>query len=387
MRYPLAEHTIGQDDLQDLIEWLKTDPWLTQGPLVREFEHIWGKWLGTRWATFVNSGSSANLLMYYAMQLSGRLRNTKVIVPSVSWSTTVSPAIQLGFQPIMCEADWTTFGLDLGHLRELLIDHEPGAVVVVHVLGVPSDMDPLLELKGKHGFALMEDACAATGSKVEERLVGTFGDISTFSFFYGHHLSTIEGGMVCTEDEELHDILLNIRSHGWPKDLAPEKEGKRALDHNVTEFNRRFTFYHPGFNVRSTDLNARIGLTQMRKLDHVIKQRVENHLLYQSRFADTTFHYQRNDRATICSIAFGLLARSPEHRREIAKILDAKGVETRPIGGGNMSRQPFWTSRYGANEFPTADRIHTTGFQLPNHHRLGPEDVQYICDAVLSVGE
>ena len=385
--YRLAEQTIDESDLEDLIAWLKTNPWLTQGPQVRAFEVAWARWMGVKYAVFVNSGSSANLLAYYALLVSGRLRNRKVVVPAVSWSTTVAPAIQLGFEPLMCEAEAQSFGLDANHLENLLRAHDPAVVVVVHVLGVPCDMKALTDLRSQYGFALVEDACSATGSRFQGRRVGTFGDMSTFSFFYGHHLSTIEGGMVCTDDEALYDILLQVRSHGWPKDLSSTKEAAQARVYEVGDFNRRFTFYYPGFNVRSTDLNARIGLTQLRKIERVVERRVENHATYQSKLRGTAFHYQQSDCATICSISFAALACSAEHRDSIARALDAHRIETRPVGGGNMSRQPFWAERYGATVFPVADRIHSTGFQLPNHPQLDAEDITRICEIVLSVKE
>lgn len=383
-QYLLAERTIPEEDIDELIAWLKTDPWLTQGQLVRSFEEQWAKWLGCQFATYVNSGSSANLLMYYAFLLSGHLRNRKVIVPAVSWATSVAPAIQLGFEPLLCEADRDTFGVDLVHLEKLLTEHDPAAVLIVHVLGVPNQMEPLLALKRRYDFVLMEDACAGTGSLYDGRKVGTFGDISSFSFFYGHHMSTIEGGMVCTGSEEIHDILVEIRSHGWPKDLAPEKEEKLARSRAVLEFNRPFTFYHPGFNVRSTDLNAHIGLSQMKRLDQVVRRRMENHRVYQSRLSEAPrIRCQRNDRAEISSISFCALASSEQHRDRIAARLREKRIETRPLGGGNMSRQPFWTDRYGVIELPFADQIHNACFQLPNHPRLSVDDVHFICDTVL----
>lgn len=385
-QYRLAEQTIDEDDLQDLIEWLKTNPWLTQGELVNKLERQWAEWLGVKYATFVNSGSSANLLMYDCLLLSEKLPNKKIVLPAVSWSTSVAPAIQLGFEPILCEADWNTFGLDLDCLERLLKSHEPGAVLIVHTLGVPNDMEPLLALKDRYRFILMEDACAAIGSRYDNQLVGTFGDVSTFSLYYGHHLSTIEGGMICTHDESLHDILVQIRSHGWAKDLDAAKAEKRARENNIFAFNRPFTFYYPGFNLRSTDLNARIGLSQMKKIDFVVKRRIENHHIYQSRFQSVTdFHCQRNDRAGICSIAFAALARSQAHRERIAQVLRENRIETRPLGGGNMSRQPFWANWYENTAFPVADRIHETAFQLPNHPQLSPEDIHFICDTVLSV--
>ena len=386
MQYRLAEATIDRGDRESLIAWLQTDPWLTQGPLVAEFERRWADWVGTRHATFVNSGSSANLLMYYALLVSGRLRNRKVIVPAVSWATTVAPAIQLGFEPIMCEADKATFGLDPTHLEQLLRVHDPAVVMLVHVLGVPGDVTSIADLRQRYDFLLLEDACAATGSRYDGRRVGTFGALSSFSFYYGHHLSTIEGGMVCTDDEALHDILVELRSHGWAKDLDPEKEAAAARRYNVLDFNRTFTFYTPGFNVRSTDLNAHLGLSQLAKADAVVERRITNHRAYQTRFREAEgFVVQRNERATIASISFAALAASESHRTAIARVLRDAGIETRPLGGGNMSRQPYWADRYPTTPLPMADRIHTTSFQLPNHAQLDEADVHRICDTVLAV--
>jgi len=315
-----------------------------------------------------------------------RRASVRVVVPAVSWATTVAPALQLGFEPIMCEADRDTFGLDPAHLEALCKAHDPAAVILVHVLGVPVDLEPIMRLKERYGFLLMEDCCAATGSRYDGRPVGTFGDMSAFSFYFGHHLSTIEGGMVCTGDEALHDILLQIRSHGWPKNLSPEKEAMQARKHGVLEFNRRFTFYYPGFNVRSTDLNARIGLSQLARADRVVARRIENHAAYLSRFAGARgFTCQRNPRAAICSISFVALAASLEHRDRIGQALDAHGIETRPLGGGNMSRQPFWVERYGAQPFPVADEIHERSFMLPNHPGLAVDDIDRIADVVLAV--
>jgi CDP-6-deoxy-D-xylo-4-hexulose-3-dehydrase len=384
-RYALAERTIDEADLGELIDWLKTNPQLTQGPLVKQFESTWSAWLGRKHSVFVNSGSSANLIMYYALLLDGRLKNNKVIVPAAAWATTVAPAIQLGFEPIMCESDWQTFGLDLKHLEQLCEEHDPGAVIVVQTLGVPGNMDGLLALKAKYGFALMEDACPATGSTYKDLKVGSFGDMASFSFYFGHHLSTIEGGMVSTDDDRLYELLLHIRSHGWAKDLSPEKEAELADAHGALPFNRIFTFYYPGFNVRATDLQARIGLSQMRKADAVCARRVENQARYEQRFANSIFHVPHNPDGVTCSISFVALTASTEHRDRIAEVLRANNVETRPLGGGSMGRQPFWAERYGARAFPVADAIHTRSFMLPNNPDISLEDVDHIAELVLSI--
>lgn len=386
LRFQLATDTIDEDDIRDLVDWLQGNPWLTMGPLTRQFEQAWADWLGTRYAVYVNSGSSANLLMYDALALSGRLRNRKVIVPAVAWATTLAPAIQLGLEPILCDADERTFGLDLDHLETLCRRHEPAAVMMVHVLGVPHRMDELTALQHRHGFELMEDTCAATGSRFEGQKVGTFGALSTFSLYFGHHISTIEGGLVCTDDEQLRDILLQIRSHGWAKDLEPHKEQALVDRYGILDFNRRFAFYHPGYNVRPTDLGARIGLRQMQKIDRVVARRVENHRVYQARFAESDrFICQENPDAEISSISFAALATDEQHRDRVAQALAAAGVETRPLGGGSMGRQPFWTERHGTAPLPFADRIHTTSFHLPNNPEIGPADIEAICDVVLEV--
>jgi len=355
--YRLADQTIDADDLHDLVSWLGTNPWLTQGPLVRQLEREWSQWLGVRHSAFVNSGSSANLLMYYALLASKRLPNLKVVVPAVSWATTVAPAIQFGMEPIMCEADPRTFGLDPNHLEAILQRDRPGAVIAVHVLGVPADMAAIMSLKERFGFVLMEDCCAALGSCYDGRRVGTFGELATMSFFYGHHLSTIEGGMVSTSDDELHRIVLQVRSHGWAKDLDPAQEAALAQAHAPLEFNRPFTFYYPGFNVRSTDLNARIGLSQMRKIEAVVARRIENHRVYQARFAARPdFACQSNDRATICSISFAGLASSAEHRERVGQALRDARIETRPLGGGTCraNRTGGSASRFKTWPWPTA---------------------------------
>jgi CDP-6-deoxy-D-xylo-4-hexulose-3-dehydrase len=386
-RYLLAERTIDGTDLRDLITWLQGDPWLTQGALVRRFQEGWASWLGVKRAVYVNSGSSANLLAYAVLDVGRKLDNRKIIVPAVAWATTVAPAIQLGFEPIMCDAESETFGMDMEMLERLCTQHQPIAVVVVHVLGVPVQLERLMHLRRKYGFTLIEDACAATGSTYDGRRVGPFGDLATFSFFYGHHLSTIEGGMVCTSDEKLADLLMQLRAHGWGKDLPEEKEAELAENQAlISSFNRPFTFYHPGFNVRATDLQAHIGLSQLARVDHVVARRAENHLRYQTRFrGSSAFRCQENPRAIISSIAFCASASSGAHRDRVARALRAAGVETRPVGGGNMSRQPFWRDRFGAQAFPVGDLVHDRCFQLPNHPGLSLEDIDHICDTVLAV--
>lgn len=382
-RWCLAYDTIDRQDIDRLVEWLQTYPRLTKGPITIDFESRWSRWVNTSHSIFCNSGSSANLLMYYALLASGRLRNKKVIVPSVGWVTSIAPAIQFGFEPIMCEADPETFGLDLNHLEELLKQHQPQTVMLVQVLGVPHKMREIMALKERYGFVLLEDACAAIGASYEGRKVGSFGDMASFSFYFGHQMSTIEGGMVSTNDKVLADLLLMVRSHGWSKDLDQDTHRALVTQHLIDDFHSPFVFYEPGFNLRSTDLNAYIGIGQLDKLDWMTEQRRVNHARYLDRLS-SSFYVQRPPQGSqVASISVGLLADSRQQRQRIVQALAGRGIETRIFSAGNLGLHPFWTNRYGATSFPVADRIHHCGFFLPNHAALTPVDIATISQVVL----
>lgn len=383
IRYHLAEDTIDRKDVDQLIDWLRNYPRLTKGKVTVEFEERWSRWLGMKYSVFCNSGSSANLLMVYALLLSGRLKNKRVIVPSVGWVTSIAPAIQFGFEPVMCEADPDTYALDLNHLEGLLKQHDPGTVLLVQVLGIPHKMDAVLALKEKYGFFLLEDACAAIGASYRGRKVGTFGDMSSFSSYFGHQFSTIEGGLISTNDKPFYDLLLMCRSHGWSKDLDAESHQNYVKKYQIDDFHSPFVFYLPGFNLRSTDLQAFIGLGQIDKLDWIIRRRAENHTRYRQYFEGRLGFQKCDAGSTICSIHFGALAKDAEQRRKIVAALAENGVETRIFSAGNLGLHPFWYERYGKASFPMADRIHHCGFFLPNHPSLKPGDVDFISNVVL----
>jgi len=385
IKYHLAEDTIDNHDVDKLIGWLKTYPRLTKGKITLQFEEKWNRWLGSKYSVFCNSGSSANLLMYYALLQSGRLKNKKVIVPSVGWVTSIAPAIQFGFEPIMCEADPDTFGLDLNHLETLLEKHRPSTVVLVQVLGVPHKMKAIEKLKNKYGFILLEDACAAVGASGYGKKVGTFGDMASFSFYFGHQISTIEGGMVSTQDKVYYDLLLMLRSHGWSKDLDGPAHQSLVNRYRIDDFHSPFVFYQPGFNLRSTDLNAYIGLGQVDKLDWIVARRNENHARYKKHLGERFYIQTPEDpNAQIASISFGLVAKDVEERRAIITALDENGIETRVFSAGNLGLHPFWYERYGKASFPVADRIHHCGLFLPNNPSLKIEDVDFISEIVSS---
>jgi len=383
IRYPLAEDTIDRRDMDRLAEWIKTYPRLTKDKLTIEFEKKWSAWLGSKYSVFCNSGSSANLLMYYALLASKKLKNRKVIVPAVGWVTSIAPAIQFGFEPILCEADKDTFGLDLEHLETLCKKHKPSAVLLVQVLGVPHKMKELQALREKYGFFLMEDSCAAIGASYAGRKVGSFGDMGSFSFYFGHQMSTIEGGMVSTDDKELYDMLLMLRSHGWSKDLDRPTHDAMVREYGIDDFHSPFVFYQPGFNVRSTDLNAFIGLGQLEKLGWIISSRQRNHELYQKLLGGRFYTQKAEPGSVVCSISFGMLAKDTEERRRIVSALVENGIETRIFSAGNLGLHPFWYENYKKPAFKMADKIHHTGLFLPNNPSLQPDAVEKIAKVVL----
>jgi len=322
------------------------------------------------------------LLMIYAALMTGRIKNKKIVVPSVGWVTTIAPAIQFGLEPIMVGADPDTFGIDLDQLEDVCERERPDAVIFVQVLGVPHHKERLLQLKEKYGFCLLEDACAALGASYGDgSMVGTVGDMSTFSFYFGHQLSTIEGGMVNTDDKELYDALLMLRSHGWAKDLDQEAYNTLIRDHGVDDFHKPFTFFVPGFNLRSTDLQAFVGLRQVDKAIWVSQRRNENHVAY-AQFLEGYVDFQRWGDNVPVSISFGALADSNDHRREIVSRLVENGVETRIFSAGNLGLHPFWTDLYPRFDDEVINRIHTCGFFLPNYPELTIKEVVKICKIV-----
>jgi len=382
IKFPLAKETINNQDIDALCEWLKTYPRLTKDKLTWEVEEQWAEYIGTEHAVFNNSGSSANLLMIAAALQAGRIPNKKIVVPSVGWVTTISPAIQLGLHPIMVGADKDTFGIDLDQLEEVCERERPDAVIFVQVLGVPHYKERILQLKEKYGFILLEDACAALGAAYEDgSMVGTVGDMSSFSFYFGHQLSTIEGGMVNTGDKELYEMLLMLRSHGWAKDLSKESSDKLMTKYEIDDFHSPFTFFVPGYNLRSTDLQAFLGIRQVKKASWAAENRNRNHQLYAEKL-EGHVEFQKWGADCPVSISFGALATSTEHRKNIVTRLVENGVETRIFSAGNLGLHPFWADMYGEFHDEVSDRIHSCGFFLPNYPELTEQEINLICEIV-----
>lgn len=382
-KYPLVADTITAEDNITRAKWLMTNPRLTMGPLVKKYEDKWSAWVGRKYSRACSSGSSANLLMYAALLESGKLRNKKVIVPSAAWVTTVAPAIQLGFKPIMCESNYRNFSLDTEHLKYLLKHNDPATVIMVQVLGVPGDMDEIMSLKDKHGFFLLEDACAAMGSSYRGQKVGTFGDMSSVSTYFGHQFSTVEGGIVSTNNEEFDTLILMLRSHGWINGLKPEKRLEILRKYEIEDIGTGFVFPYAGYNFRLSDDHAFIGLRQLDRMDWLVERRSANHLLYQ-KLLKNHFGFQVFEKDTIsCSIHFCALAGSYVERNFIISFLEKNGIETRPFTSGNQGLQPYWFKKYGKFNGQIATKLYRCGFFLPNYPKLTQSDIEYICSVAI----
>jgi CDP-6-deoxy-D-xylo-4-hexulose-3-dehydrase len=379
MSIKLVKDTINFDDISNLIEWLKTNPRLTKGNLTVEFEKKWSEWLGVKYSVFVNSGSSANLAGIYSLILSERMRNKKIIVPAVSWVTTVTPAIQLGLDPIMCDCDEDNLGLNINHLKQIIKDENPSAIILVHVLGIPNHLDEIITLCKENDIHLIEDTCESIGSMYDNKKLGTFGDLSTFSFYFGHHMSTIEGGMISTDDEDLYHILLSIRSHGWDRDLPQKKQEKLREKYNINNFRALYTFYYPGFNLRATDLQAFIGLDQLKKLDMIVENRNKNFLRYKNEIKNPEWNIQEPKGSFVSNFSFPIITKNIS---KLVEELTNNNIECRPLICGSINEHPFWYERYGHSDLPKSKRVHEYGLYLPNNHEMTEEELNKVIKIV-----
>lgn len=375
----LVSDTIDKNDITNLVNWLSQDeiPRLTKGDITIEFEKKWSDKIGVDKTTFVNSGSSAILLALAGLKESGKLKNNKIIVPGLSWLTDVSSPIQLGMDVILCDCNLDDLSVDINHLKQLIEEENPSSLILVSVLGLVPNMLEIVSICKDNNIVLIEDVCESMGSKFEDKYLGTFGDVSVFSLYYGHHLSTIEGGLICTNDTELNDIIVSMRSHGWDRDWSKEKQKEYRERYNIDDFNSLYTFYYPGFNFRSTDLQAFIGVTQVDKLDNFSSNREKNFKLYNNNISINELNVKYNDKNFISNFAYPIVSKN---REDIVKRLTENNIEVRPLIAGSMARKPFWKGR--VDNLPNCDIINNNGFYIPNHQDLTEEDIIKICTIV-----
>jgi CDP-6-deoxy-D-xylo-4-hexulose-3-dehydrase len=378
----LVSDTIDKADVKSLVEWLDSPgmdiPQLTKGPITPIFENKFSDWLGTKHSVFVNSGSSAILAGLAALKYGNKLKNDKIIVPDLSWATDVSSPLLLGLNPILIDANEEDLSVDLDRLEWIFKSNNPAAFILVSVLGLVPDMDRIVELCETYDVLLIEDVCESMGSEYKGKKLGTFGIMSFFSMYYGHHISTIEGGMISTNYQEINELLLMTRSHGWDRDLNQNAKDVLRSVNKVDDFSAQFAFYIPGMNVRATDLQAVLGLRQVDKIDKFSKIRNRNFKLYQELLdeEDSLLDIKDREDCFISSFCYPIVSYD---RDAIVKRLRDNGVECRPLIAGSMTMSPMWRKfGTGHTNIPVSTRINQYGFYVPNHQGMDEEDVRNI---------
>lgn len=385
MNIRLVEDTITKDDIDSLIEWLQTYPRLTKGILTLEFEQQFAEWIGSKYAVFVNSGSSANLLMLYALRITDRLKNDKIVVPILSWATDLAPVLQLGMTPLLVDCNLENLAVDTNHLEKIFETEKPSAMLLVSALGLSPDMDTIVNLCQKHDVILLEDNCESQGALYNGKKLGRFGSMSSFSTYFGHIMSTIEGGIITTDDEELYTVLVQLRSHGWSRDLPEDKKRKLREEWNVDDFSELYTFYIPGFNMRSTDLQAYIGIKQLKKVDSMILQRNKNYRLFESYLKGKIWFPTEVKNSFTASFSIPIIMDTIEKKKKLIELFKKYGIECRPIISGSMGTQPFYKKIYGELILPHSSVIDQRGMYVPNHPNLSEQEIEFMCNIILQV--
>jgi len=380
--WPLMRHNIARADLDAVIEYLKqNDPKLTQSSQVQEFEKEWSEWLGVKHSVLVNSGSSANLLTLTALR--EHVGIGEIIVPTLTWVSDIASVIQCGYKPVFVDIDRRTLGMDNAAVIDK-ITPKCKAVFLTHVLGYNALGQSLLDALAARNIPLLEDVCESHGAQFRGKKLGTFGLMSNFSFYYAHHMSTIEGGMISTDDGELYQTLRMLRSHGMVREMT-SPELKQSYQADYPDLNPDFIFAFPAYNLRSTEINALIGRSQLKRLD------VNN----QVRSANLSLFLENLDAAKYqtdfaidgsCNYALTLVLTQPDPRLRdnVMGALRKHGVEFRrgTSGGGNQLRQPYLRKMFGDREFekyPNVDHVHFYGFYIGNYPTLESKKIVELC--------
>jgi CDP-6-deoxy-D-xylo-4-hexulose-3-dehydrase len=383
MRWPLMRNNLAREDLDAVVRFLsEDDPILTQSRQVQLFEQEWSAWLGVPHSVFVNSGSSANLITLAALRhLHGP---GEVIVPPLTWVSDVTAVLHAGLTPVFVDVDPRTLGMD-NEQAIAALGPQTRAVFLTHVLGYNALSRRLLDALAERGVPLVEDVCESHGATFEGRKLGSFGLASNFSFYYAHHMTTVEGGMVSTADPELCAVLRMLRAHGLVRESGSD-ELKRRYAEAHPDLTPDFIFALPGFNVRSTEINAVIGRSQLRRLDANNERRRENLRVFLSHL-DSERYFTEFDTEGSCNYAFTLVLREADDglRDRVAAALAEHGVEYRrgTSGGGNQLRQPYLRDRVAPEalqRFPRVDHVHFYGFYIGNYPELERDRIVWLCD-------
>ncbi|EAH8344040.1 DegT/DnrJ/EryC1/StrS family aminotransferase [Campylobacter coli] len=368
-KYMLASSTWDEKELQAIQDVIKSDMF-TMGKKVTEFEKDFAKFVGSKYAVMTSSGSTANLIATAALFYTKNpklKRGDEVIVPAVSWSTTYYPLYQYGLKLKFVDIDLETLNYDLDALSSAISD-KTKMIMVVNLLGNPNDFDAINDLIGGKDIILLEDNCESMGAEYKGSQAGTFGIMGTFSTFFSHHMATMEGGFVVTDDEELYHILLCLRAHGWTRNLPKENLVANKSD---DWFSESFRFVLPGYNVRPVEMSGAIGIEQLKKLPIFLKHRRENAKLFCEYFQNHPEFIIQKEIGSSSWFGFSLVIRpnSKLQRKDIIKKLEENEIEYRPIVAGNFTKNDvmkYFNYEIHGN-LKNAQIIHKNGFFVGNH--------------------
>jgi CDP-6-deoxy-D-xylo-4-hexulose-3-dehydrase len=382
LHWPLMRNNIAREDLDAVIAFLQQDdPILTQSQQVRAFEREWSQWLGVRHSVMVNSGSSANILTMAALKI---LRGPgEVIVPPLAWVSDIAAVLHAGLTPVFTDIDLHTLGMDVDQVLAK-ITPRTRAVFITHVLGYNAINQKLLDGLKAVNVPLIEDVCESHGATFAGRRCGALGWISNFSYYYAHHMSTIEGGAVCTDDPEVYEVVRMLRAHGMTRE-ADADVVKQGYKDRHPDLNPDFIFSHLAYNMRSTEINAVMGRSQLKRLDANNELRRRNLRLFLKQL-DAAKYFTEFAEEGSCNYAFTLLLREPNEtlRDRVMAALREHGVEFRRgmSGGGNQLRQPYLRGVVPDGEwkkYPKVDHVHFFGFYIGNYPGLEPEKIGELC--------
>ena len=359
MWWPLMQSAITESDKQALIDFISTSDRYTCGPKVKQFEDAWSKWLGCQHSLFVTSGSAANLLLMASVKEMYKIPDgSKVLVPACTWVTNVSPVFQVGLEPVFCDVDLDRYSFDMDALPE----EDIRIVFITHLLGLNA---PVEKLKKKYPNAIfLEDICESHGVKAPNGMKrGSTGLGGTFSFYYGHHMTTIEGGMVCTDSEELYELMKIKRSHGMARLLSPPLYEEAIKKY--PNIDPKFLFLTDGYNFRNTELNAVLGIEQLKRLDENIEVRRKNFDCFIKLLDPEIFYVPYNDPGN-SSFSFPFICKKTEEREKLKSIFDELGIEHRPIVSGNLLLHPFLDKWKDSVSVPNATKLNDGGVYIGN---------------------
>jgi CDP-4-dehydro-6-deoxyglucose reductase, E1 len=380
--WPLMSNNITRADLDAVIEFLKQDdPILTQSQNVRAFEKEWSDWLGVKYSVFLNSGASANLVTMAVLKETSGLG--EIIVPTLTWVSDIAAVLQCGFKPVFVDINPRTLGMDAEQVLAKITPRTK-AVFLTHVLGYNALTQRLLDGLAERGVPLIEDVCESHGATFKGRKLGTFGMISNFSFYYAHHMSTIEGGMVCTDNPHIYETVRMMRSHGMVRESTSEQV-KESYRKQYPDLNPDFIFAFPAYNVRSTEINAVLGRSQLRRLDANNRIRTRNLKLFLEGLDPSKYRTDFEIEGS-CNYAFTLVLKHADAALsgKVEQMMRGAGVEFRrgTSGGGSQLRQPYARKLIGDREFekyPAVDHVHFHGYYIGNYPDLDTKKISALC--------